>query len=79
MFTDSEVIQLKARQCLSGLVFVTAAALPASQGFAQSRTGDRVMISTLQSSDKDLGVQAAEAIRNQLQKQTNVRDLVVVP
>jgi tetratricopeptide (TPR) repeat protein len=37
------------------------------------------MIPTLQSSDKDLGVQAAEAIRNQLQKQTNVRDLVVVP
>src|SRR6185436_20513645 len=32
-----------------------------------------------QSSDKDLGVNAAEAIRNQLQKQTNVRDLVVVP
>jgi len=37
------------------------------------------MIPTLQSSDKDLGVQAAEAIRNQLQKQTNIRDLVVVP
>ena len=37
------------------------------------------MIPTLQSSDKDLGVQAAEAIRNQLQKQTNLRDLVVVP
>jgi tetratricopeptide (TPR) repeat protein len=47
---------------------------------AQStKTGDRVMIPTLQSADKDLGVQAAEAIRNQLQKQTNVRDLVVVP
>ncbi|MGH7652622.1 MAG: tetratricopeptide repeat protein [Gemmatimonadaceae bacterium] len=43
------------------------------------KTGDRVMIPTLQSSDKDLGVQAAEAIRNQLQKQTNIRDLVVVP
>ncbi|HZE08752.1 MAG TPA: hypothetical protein VE110_08355, partial [Gemmatimonadaceae bacterium] len=37
------------------------------------------MIPTLQSSEKDLGVQAAEAIRNQLQKQTNIRDLVVVP
>ena len=37
------------------------------------------MIPTLQSSDKELGVQAAEAIRNQLQKQTNIRDLVVVP
>ena len=37
------------------------------------------MIPTLQSADKDLGGQAAEAIRNQLQKQTNVRDIVVVP
>jgi tetratricopeptide (TPR) repeat protein len=37
------------------------------------------MIPTLQSSEKDLGVQAAEAIRNQLQKSTNIRDLVVVP
>jgi len=37
------------------------------------------MIPTLQSADKDLGVQAAEAIRNQLTKQTNLRDLVVVP
>ncbi|PYO78516.1 MAG: hypothetical protein DMD63_07240 [Gemmatimonadetes bacterium] len=47
---------------------------------AQStKTGDRVMIPTLQSSDKDLGVQAAEAIRSQLSKQTNIRDLVVVP
>jgi tetratricopeptide (TPR) repeat protein len=37
------------------------------------------MIPTLQSADKDLGGQAAESIRSQLQKQTNVRDLVVVP
>jgi tetratricopeptide (TPR) repeat protein len=37
------------------------------------------MIPTLQSTDKDLGVQAAEAIRNQLQRQTNLRDVVVVP
>jgi tetratricopeptide (TPR) repeat protein len=37
------------------------------------------MIPTLQSADKDLGGQAAEAIRSQLQKQTNIRDLVVVP
>jgi tetratricopeptide (TPR) repeat protein len=37
------------------------------------------MIPTLQSTDKELGVQAAEAIRNQLQKQTNLRELVVVP
>jgi len=37
------------------------------------------MIPTLQSAEKDLGVQAADAIRNQLTKQTNIRELVVVP
>src|SRR2546423_11949654 len=79
MFTDWEVIPLKARLRLPSLVLglVTFAASPL---VAQStKTGDRVMIPTLQSSDKELGVQAAEAIRNQLQKQTNLRDLVVVP
>jgi tetratricopeptide (TPR) repeat protein len=83
MFTDLEVTPLKARlrhswvavAAVTGFVTV-AASLPVA---AQGRTGDRVMIPTLQSSDKDLGVQAAEAIRNQLQKQTNIRDLVVVP
>src|SRR5256714_1567969 len=79
MFTDWEVIPLKARLRLPGLVLglVTFAASPL---VAQNqKTGDRVMIPTLQSSDKELGVQAAEAIRNQLQKQTNIRELVVVP
>jgi len=37
------------------------------------------MIPTLQSAEQGLGGQAAEAIRNQLQKQTNLRDVVVVP
>src|SRR2546423_8155799 len=79
MFTDWEVIPLKARLRLPGLVLglVTFAASPL---VAQNqKTGDRVMIPTLQSSDKELGVQAAEPIRNQLQKQTNIRELVVVP
>ncbi len=80
MNTDLEVIPLKARLRRSGLVLTALAALVASPLLAQSgKTGERVMIPTLQSSDKDLGVQAAEAIRNQLQKQTNIRDLVVVP
>ena len=81
MFTDLEVIPLKASLRLSSLAFVAAATLvAASPAMGQStRTGERVMIPTLQSSDKDLGVQAAEAIRSQLQKQTNVRELVVVP
>jgi tetratricopeptide (TPR) repeat protein len=71
---------LKARLSSSGLALTLFATLVASPVLGQSsKTGERVMIPTLQSSDKDLGVQAAEAIRNQLTKQTNIRDLVVVP
>jgi tetratricopeptide (TPR) repeat protein len=80
MNTDLEVIPLQARLRHSGFVLAALAATIASPVLAQSvKTGDRVMIPTLQSADKDLGVQAAEAIRNQLTKQTNVRELVVVP
>src|SRR5256714_5801345 len=80
MNTDLEVIPLKVRLRHSGLFLTALAAVIASPVLAQStKTGDRVMIPTLQSSDKDLGVQAAEAIRSQLAKQTNVRELVVVP
>ena len=64
----------------SSLVLSVAAVVAASTAGAQStKTGERVMIPTLQSSDKELGVAAAEAIRNQLQKQTNIKELVVVP
>ncbi|HUQ97823.1 MAG TPA: tetratricopeptide repeat protein [Gemmatimonadaceae bacterium] len=64
----------------SSLVLSVAALTAASTATAQSvKTGDRVMVPTLQSSDKELGVAAAEAIRNQLQKSTNVKELVVVP
>ena len=71
---------MKVRLRHSGLVITALAAFAASPVLAQStKTGERVMIPTLQSADKDLGVQAAEAIRTQLAKQTNVRDLVVVP
>lgn len=80
MFTVLEVIPLKVSLRHSGLVLAALVTLSPAPMLAQStKTGDRVMIPTLQSADKDLGVQAAEAIRNQLQKQTNVRDLVVVP
>ncbi len=80
MSTVLEVKPLKASSRISGLVIIALLAITASPVLAQSgKTGERVMIPTLQSSDKELGVQAAEAIRNQLQKQTNVRDLVVVP
>ena len=80
MNTDLEVTPLKVRLRHSGLVLTAFAIVIASPLLAQSgKTGDRVMVPTLQSSDKDLGVQAAEAIRGQLTKQTNVRELVVVP
>ena len=80
MFTDLEVIPLKVSLRHSGLVLAVLGTMGSAPLVAQStKTGDRVMIPTLQSSDKELGVQAAEAIRNQLQKQTNIRDLVVVP
>jgi predicted Zn-dependent protease len=80
MFTVLEVKPLQVSLRHSGLVLAAFATMGSAPLVAQStKTGDRVMIPTLQSSDKDLGVQAAEAIRNQLQKQTNIRDLVVVP
>jgi len=79
MFTVLEVKPLKARLFDSGLLLATLVVFAASPVLAQGKTGERVMIPTLQSSDKDLGVQAAEAIRSQLSKQTNIRDLVVVP
>jgi tetratricopeptide (TPR) repeat protein len=80
MFTDLEVIPLKVSLRHSGLVLAVLGTMGSAPLVAQStKTGDRVMIPVLQSSDKELGVQAAEAIRNQLQKQTNIRDLVVVP
>ena len=71
---------MKARLCDSGLVLAALVAIASSPVLAQSgKTGERVMIPTLQSSDKELRVQAAGAIREQLQRQTNIRDLVVVP
>ena len=80
MFTDLEVIPLKGRLRTSGLVLAALVGLVGSPLLAQgTKTGPRIMVPTLQSSEKELGVQASEAIRNQLTKQTNLRDLVVVP
>jgi len=80
MFTDLEVKPLQVSLRHSGLILAAVATMGTAPLVAQStKTGDRVMIPTLQSADKDLGVQAAEAIRSQLSKQTNIRDLVVVP
>ncbi len=61
----------------SAAVFFLALGVPLAQ--AQKGPVERVMVPTLQSADKDLGVQAAEAIRNRLTKETNVKELIVVP
>ena len=73
---------MKASLRRSGLRIGSAAltlALAASSAEAQRGPVERVMIPTLQSADKDLGVQAAEAIRNRLTRETNVKELIVVP
>jgi tetratricopeptide (TPR) repeat protein len=71
---------MKRRLRNSGLLLTSLIAFATSPVRAQNtKTGERVMVPVLQSSDKGLGVQAAEAIRSQLSKQTNIRDLVVVP
>jgi len=77
-----EVTPLKASLSRSGFRFGGAAlalALAASIAEAQKGPVERVMIPTLQSADKDLGVQAAEAIRSRLTRETNVKELIVVP
>ncbi|HWL41202.1 MAG TPA: hypothetical protein VNO75_13315 [Gemmatimonadaceae bacterium] len=74
---------MKASIGRSGLFIGGAAALITAIGApvasAQRAPAERVMIPTLQSADKNLGVQAAEAIRSRLERSTNVRELVVVP
>ena len=73
---------MKASLSRSGFRFGGAAlalALAASIAEAQKGPVERVMIPTLQSADKDLGVQAAEAIRSRLTRETNVKELIVVP
>ena len=82
MVNALEVTPLKASLRRSGLCFGSAAltlALSASFTDAQKGPVERVMIPTLQSADKDLGVQAAEAIRNRLTRETNLKELIVVP
>jgi len=78
-----EVTPLKASQLRSGLRAAGAAVIAVMVGasLAQAQKGpvERVMIPTLQSADKELGVQAAESIRDRLTKETNVRELIVVP
>jgi tetratricopeptide (TPR) repeat protein len=56
--------------------------VPAADAGAQRRPADpppRVMVATFASADKDLGIQTAEALRNRITRDTDVRRLVVIP
>ncbi len=56
--------------------------LPLAGASAQRRPPDpppRIMIATFASADKDLGVQAGEALRNRVTRDTDVRKLIVIP
>lgn len=58
------------------------AALPVASAFAQRRPPEavpRVMITTFQSTDKDLGQKAAEELRNRVTRDADARKLVVIP
>ena len=68
----------------SGLVLAMAAvaALPFAGASAQRRGAEpvpRVMVTTFQSADKELGVKAAEELRNRIERDVDARKVVVIP
>jgi len=76
---------LRAYRISDSRLFVTLAALlalPLADASAQRGAPapvPRVMIPTFMSAEKDLGLQAAEALRNRVSRDTDVRRLVVIP
>jgi hypothetical protein len=84
MFNALEVTTLKARfyQALSA-VAAGLVGLPLVLGAQQTRTPDpnapRLMVGVFRSAEKNLGVQAADAIRNRLTSDVPVRSLWVIP
>ena len=83
MSNAMEVTPLKVSPRKSGLLFAAVAALAAAASPSAAQRGerspDRIMVATFQSADKELGVQAAEAIRSKLSREVNAKDLIVVP
>ena len=68
----------------SRLVLATAAvaALPIAGASAQRRPAEpvpRVMVTTFQSADKELGVKAAEELRSRIERDVDARKVVVIP
>ncbi|HEY0241313.1 MAG TPA: hypothetical protein VGC52_01490, partial [Gemmatimonadaceae bacterium] len=64
------------------VAFAALAALPIASASAQRNPPapvPRVMVATFQSSDKDLGLRAAEELRNRITRDVDARKLVVIP
>ena len=72
--------RISRRRAVAALAAFTA--LPLATATAQRRPPDpvpRVMVATFQSADKDLGIKAAEELRNRLTRDVDARKLVVIP
>lgn len=86
LFTALEVTTLKVRASRS-LAFTGLAAVfllgiqvaPVAAQRSREQLAPRIMVPTLQSNDKDLGIQAAEAIRARLTRDVQPRNLFVIP
>jgi tetratricopeptide (TPR) repeat protein len=75
---------LKARYCLALSAFGLAASAPlASVGAQSTRTPDpnapRLMVGVFRSADKNVGVQAADAIRSRINQDVPLKQLWVIP
>lgn len=68
------------RRCVLALAAVSA--LPLAAASAQRRAPEavpRVMVATFQSAEKELGIKAAEELRNRIERDVDARKVVVIP
>ncbi|HEX6574900.1 MAG TPA: BTAD domain-containing putative transcriptional regulator [Gemmatimonadaceae bacterium] len=66
----------------AGLMLAAAVALPVSLASAQRNPPQpvpRVMVATFAGTDKDLGVKAADELRNRITRDVDARKLIVIP
>ena len=72
--------RISRRRAVAALAAFTA--MPVASATAQRRPPDpvpRVMVATFQSADKELGIKAAEELRNRITRDVDARKLVVIP
>ena len=72
--------RISRRRAVAALAAFTA--MPVASATAQRRPPDpvpRVMVATFQSADKELGIKAAEELRNRVTRDVDARKLVVIP